>query len=177
MKDYFSKKFRNLLEGLLQKNPKRRLTLAQARSHEFFKGLNTADMLLYKVKAPIKPKIKSNLDVKHFDQKIIQQDIMALTSTTMNSNKASTFRHKEIFQDFTYNGESDGHHRLSGALKGMQPSPNTLREQDFEDEGKKTGHVKSFLQSYSASRHSVIIEEDENSHLTTSRIPTSHVVS
>mmetsp|Transcript_41673 Transcript_41673/g.63677 ORF Transcript_41673/g.63677 Transcript_41673/m.63677 type:complete len:151 (-) Transcript_41673:501-953(-) len=40
VKDYFSKDFKRLLEGLLHKNPHRRLTLGQAKAHPFFKKMN-----------------------------------------------------------------------------------------------------------------------------------------
>lgn len=40
MKDYFSKTFVSLLEGLLEKNIAKRLTLAKAKQHPFFKSID-----------------------------------------------------------------------------------------------------------------------------------------
>ena len=60
MKDFFSKEFKDLLTGLLDYNPARRLTIPQIKEHPFFKKVDW-DKVLKKNngKAPIKP-FKSN---------------------------------------------------------------------------------------------------------------------
>lgn len=39
LKDYFSKNFTNLLEGLLNKRPQKRMTIDQIKNHPFFKDI------------------------------------------------------------------------------------------------------------------------------------------
>ena len=45
MKDYFSKHFKSLLNGLLCKNPSKRLNLEKAKNPEFFSGINWDDLI------------------------------------------------------------------------------------------------------------------------------------
>lgn len=58
MKDYFSRDFVSLLEGLCSKNVKTRLTLEQAKAHPFFKKVNWNELLEKVAKAPLKTKVK-----------------------------------------------------------------------------------------------------------------------
>lgn len=67
MKDYFSKNFSSLIEGLLQKNPNHRLTIPQIKEHPFFKKVKWQDVILCQQKAPIKPKVKNEQDINNFD--------------------------------------------------------------------------------------------------------------
>lgn len=50
------------------KNPKDRLTLEQAKSHKFFKGIDWKKMENKEMKAPINPKVKTDFDVKNIDK-------------------------------------------------------------------------------------------------------------
>ena len=61
MRDFFSKEFRSLLEGLLDYNPQRRLTIAQIKTHPFFAKVDW-DKVLAKNngKPPIKPNTANN---------------------------------------------------------------------------------------------------------------------
>lgn len=74
MKDYFSKAFRSLIEGLLQKNPKFRLTIPQIKEHPFFKKVKWTEVPLCQQKPPLKPKVKNEQDISNFDKRITQMD-------------------------------------------------------------------------------------------------------
>ena len=100
MKDYFSKQFTNLLEGLLKKDPNKRLTLEQAKKHKFFADLNWDDLLAKKIKPPFKPNINSELDLKFFDKKFHSQDVLM---TFSNANTSLISANHEDFNDFSYN--------------------------------------------------------------------------
>lgn len=75
MKDWFSRDFSNLLEGLLDKNPKTRLTLDKVKKHKFFAKTNFDDIFNKKMKPPIKPTVKSEEDLRNFDKKILQENV------------------------------------------------------------------------------------------------------
>ena len=61
MKDFFSKEFKELLQGLLDYNPTRRLTIPQIKEHAFFKKMDWDKVLAKNCgKAPIKPNTSNN---------------------------------------------------------------------------------------------------------------------
>lgn len=80
MKDYFSKDFKNLLYGLLEKNSRKRLTLQRAKEHAFFKKINWEN---FEKKVGLKPPIKPNNGKKNMSVK--QQDKDTLISESMPS--------------------------------------------------------------------------------------------
>ena len=59
MKDYFSDDFKDLLEGMLDKDPLSRLNMEGVKSHPFFKKISFDDLLDKKMKPPCKPTVKS----------------------------------------------------------------------------------------------------------------------
>lgn len=61
VKDYFSKNFTSLIEGLLNKNPKSRLTIDQIKAHPFFKKTKWDEVLECTQKSPIRPKVKERV--------------------------------------------------------------------------------------------------------------------
>ena len=70
MKDYFSNNFKSLLNGLLDKNEKTRLSLSDAKQHPFFKGVNWFEVLQCSLKAPIDPKVIEADDLKNIDKQV-----------------------------------------------------------------------------------------------------------
>ena len=177
-KDYFSKNFKSLLQGLLYKNPEKRLTLEKAKQHPFFEGINWEDLLAKKLKSPLKPKIKSELDLKFFDKKFHEQDVMNQTHTTQNSliSGSCQRRQKELFHDFTYNMDFEndlrGLHHTSSRVNQIPSSSSRhnmdicIREGESSEENStsanKIKNVKSFLMSQgSVSKQSIIVEEEE----------------
>lgn len=106
MRDYFSKHFKNLIYGLLEKNPERRLTLQQAKEHPFFKGVDWNN--LGKLKAPIDPQSKNEFDVKNIDRQLLQMDIVSQQDMAQTEQSNPTYRQNKQFQleqfnKFTYN--------------------------------------------------------------------------
>lgn len=106
MKDYFSKDFKSLLSGLLEKNPRRRLTLKQCKSHPFFKKIDLDQVLKRSIKAPINPKVTAEHDLKNVDKKVLQQDLLEGSPRAANApvNRAESLRkmQDEYFNDMTY---------------------------------------------------------------------------
>ena len=70
-KEYFSSNLKNLLNGLLVKNPAKRFTLQDAKSHPFFKGINWEKILDQSAKAPINVKVKTDFDIRNIDKQIL----------------------------------------------------------------------------------------------------------
>ena len=75
MKDFFSKQFVSLLNGLMDKDVQQRLTLDEVKKHAFFKNVDWALVLEGNLKAPIIPKAKNEGDTQNIDKKIKAQDI------------------------------------------------------------------------------------------------------
>ena len=63
MPSYFSKNFKSLLDGLLAKNPRFRLTLEKVKSHAFFKGYDWEKVFNLEYKPPINPKVSRATDL------------------------------------------------------------------------------------------------------------------
>ena len=59
------------MDGLMQKNVAKRLTLDQVKKHPFFKTINWDNVISNKeLKAPIKPKVKNDGDIRNIDKQI-----------------------------------------------------------------------------------------------------------
>ena len=99
MKDYFSKDFESLLQGLCAKDVKRRMTLEQAKNHPFFKNVNWTDLVDKVAKAPLKTKVKTQFDSKNFDKDIMKQEIV---SETENQSVVESAFDKN-FHNFSFN--------------------------------------------------------------------------
>lgn len=68
MKDYFSSTFINLLNGILDKDPKTRLDLFEVKKHPFFAKISWDDVYNKRMKPPSRPTVKSELDLRNFDK-------------------------------------------------------------------------------------------------------------
>jgi len=87
MKPYFSKDFVSLLNGLLEPNVRRRMTLAGAKAHPFFKSVKWDDVTGLKQKPTYKPVIKKEGDINNVDKAIKSIDIMGVSlDSSMRSN-------------------------------------------------------------------------------------------
>jgi len=79
-KDYVS-----LVEGLLNKNPKKRLgyeSIEEVMRHSFFEGTNWEDMEKLHVKPPVSPKVSYDGDAKYFD--FYRESIVSFDFPPMN---------------------------------------------------------------------------------------------
>jgi serine/threonine protein kinase len=70
MKPYFSKEFVSLLNGLLEPNVKRRMSLEEVKVHPFFKSVNWEDIENLKQKPAIKPTVKTEGDTSNVDKTV-----------------------------------------------------------------------------------------------------------
>ena len=69
-------------------------------NHEYFKDIDWDALKKREVKPPYNPKIKSSSDVKHIDQKYLDQDIVSWTMDDTDLKKGNMMN--EMFDDFTY---------------------------------------------------------------------------
>ena len=68
--NYLTENCKNLIEGLFQKSPEKRLGFlgaASIKEHQWFKNLNWELLLQKKLNPPFIPVIKSEMDVSNFD--------------------------------------------------------------------------------------------------------------
>ena len=88
----------------MQKDVDKRLTLDQAKKHPFFKSINWDNVITKKeLKAPIKPKVKNESDIRNIDKHITKQDVMnSSLGSTFNKNHLESVNNR-FFQNFSYN--------------------------------------------------------------------------
>jgi serine/threonine protein kinase len=98
MRPEFSTVAVSLLQGLLNRNPKKRLGykgVNEIKEHEFFKGINWEDVENRKVSVPFMPVIESSSDVDNID-KVFTREMPTETPEETSALAA----HK--FDNFTY---------------------------------------------------------------------------
>ena len=89
MKDYFSSKFKDLLCGMLEKDPRTRWTLARVKQHPFFDKNSFDDILKKKTKPPSKPTVKTGDDLRNFDPKVLTEDVLQGSPQQENRRKVT----------------------------------------------------------------------------------------
>jgi len=99
---HFSPDARSLLEGFLQRDPKRRLgsgprDYLEITEHPFFKSINWNDLYEKKVEPSFKPHLQSPTDVRYFDPEFTSQ--VPRYSTTSEKLSQQTQR---VFDGFSY---------------------------------------------------------------------------
>jgi serum/glucocorticoid-regulated kinase 2 len=70
------------LEGLLQKNPKKRLGYNgpnEVKKHPWFEKTNWAALLIRAIKAPFVPILNSEVDISNFDVEFTSTEIESCT--------------------------------------------------------------------------------------------------
>ena len=105
MMPIFSEDARSLLEGFLERNPKKRLGsgkegLQDIKDHPFFAEIEWEKLLQKKIKAPFVPKIEGDLDLGNRDRVFTKE---APRETPENSDRPLR---KAKFDNFTYKGDS-----------------------------------------------------------------------
>ncbi len=124
---YLSKDAQSLLQGLLERDPTRRLgtgpdDAAEIKRHAFFKSINWDDLYQGKLPPPWKPSFTGSLDTSQFDYEFTSMPIVSPTdtkqhsrigkqsSTTANNNTGSMLLGQReadhLFKGFTYTEES-----------------------------------------------------------------------
>jgi serine/threonine protein kinase len=75
VKDYFSKDFKHLLYGVLNKDPERRMDIKEIQKHKFFKDIDWEAMdKKVGLKPPIKPKVANSLKVTNADKMVMSDE-------------------------------------------------------------------------------------------------------
>lgn len=97
---------KNLLEGLFQKNPEKRLGSGPEgakgiKEHPWFAGVNWLAIERKEIKAPFVPVVKSDIDVSNFDPEFTETPI---ESQSDNSSLKIESLHNN-YLDFTYNDD------------------------------------------------------------------------
>lgn len=115
---YLSENSKNLLRGLLEKDPTKRLgtgvdDAADIKSHPFFQEISWDELYHSSVKPPWRPSFSSSLDTSQFDSEftsmpLVSPDSCARRSQTSGliNNNAKSMDGAELFQGFTYTEES-----------------------------------------------------------------------
>ena len=96
MKDYFSKSFASLLEGLCHKDVRRRMTLSQAKKHPFFEKTDWTSLTAKIPKAPINTKVKTQSDIHNIDKHLIKQELISEHDQSVAEEMAETYKTKML---------------------------------------------------------------------------------
>ncbi|XP_064489532.1 RAC serine/threonine-protein kinase-like [Ornithodoros turicata] len=102
---------RDLLAGLLVKDPKRRLGggVADAQdimAHPFFRPINWKDLGEKKVTPPFKPQVTSDVDTRYFDQEFTGETVELTPPEAGPLNSITEESEQPYFQQFSYHGST-----------------------------------------------------------------------
>ena len=116
MYDYFSAEAWNLLHGLLERDPSKRIgDVNKIKKHPWFKKIDWKQLIERKIKAPFKPVVSSPDDTRNIDQMFLVESIRE-TMPMMNMNSFNT-RQQNHFEYFTYIGRTNSNCGLSPSTK------------------------------------------------------------
>ncbi|XP_067126460.1 RAC serine/threonine-protein kinase [Centruroides vittatus] len=102
---------KNLLSGLLIKDPKKRLgggpdDAKEIMIHSFFRGMNWQDLLEKKVTPPFKPQVTSDTDTRYFDQEFTGESVELTPPDHGPLNSITEELEQPYFQQFSFHGSS-----------------------------------------------------------------------
>ncbi|KAJ3108066.1 hypothetical protein HDU97_002301 [Phlyctochytrium planicorne] len=105
----FSEKAQDLVRGLLERDPKKRLGAGpedaeDIKRHRYFSDVDWEKLLKKQVKPPFKPKVESEMDTSNFDP-VFTDNMMPVDSLPNNSAPLSETI-QQNFKGFTYTDES-----------------------------------------------------------------------
>ena len=109
---YISLEAKSLLEGLLTRDPEKRLGSGSGgsesvKNHPFFKDINWDKLMKKEIDAPFKPKVKGEMDTGEIDEAFT-----ALTpkDSLVENSLTETMKRENNFDGFTYaaTGDMDG---------------------------------------------------------------------
>jgi serine/threonine protein kinase len=117
--NYLSPHVKDLLKGLLHRNPAERLGAgingAQAiKKHPWFRSIDWEKLERKEVSTPFKPHLSSLLDMRYFDQQLAAEQPML----SVCSVRATSELDQRIFAGFSYDGDHDLTARLSLLASG-----------------------------------------------------------
>lgn len=97
-----SQNAKNLIEGLLKKDPSRRLgTTSKVRDHPWFADVNWDALLQKLYEAPFVPKFSNEADLQHFDPEFTEIPIHSM------SMSGGTLQQFKTYEDFTYDADKE----------------------------------------------------------------------
>ena len=103
---YLSTPARSLLQGLLEKQPERRLGTisgaAEIKNHPWFSSINWTDLVQKKIASPFKPNCDQNFGVSNFDDEFTNMPPDSIET----NNEGTLPRH---YEGFSWEGNSDSH--------------------------------------------------------------------
>ena len=104
MKPYFSEEASNLLRGLMEQDPSKRIGSSEEDAkeimrHGFFATIDWLKLAKRELAAPFKPKITSDDDYKNFDPMFLNEDVKDTPADAIIDKKASNF------DGFTFNAD------------------------------------------------------------------------
>jgi len=100
---HFSPEAQSLLEGLLTRDPEKRLGVGDPqilRNHPFFKGLDWVKLYSRELTPPFKPKVKSDADLTQIDPVFTQEQ--PIDSLVVGNALNKKGEHGDAFNNFTY---------------------------------------------------------------------------
>ncbi|KAH8346058.1 hypothetical protein KR067_000418, partial [Drosophila pandora] len=120
---------RNLLAGLLAKDPKKRLgggkdDVKEIQAHPFFASINWTDLVQKKIEPPFKPQVTSDTDTRYFDKEFTGESV-ELTPPDPTGPLGS-IAEEPLFPQFSYQGDmastlgTASHISTSTSLASMQ---------------------------------------------------------
>ncbi|KAH8361895.1 hypothetical protein KR200_007129 [Drosophila serrata] len=120
---------KNLLAGLLVKDPKMRLgggkdDVKEIQAHPFFASINWTDLVLKKIQPPFKPQVTSDTDTRYFDKEFTGESV-ELTPPDPTGPLGS-IAEEPLFPQFSYQGDmastlgTSSHISTSTSLASMQ---------------------------------------------------------
>lgn len=152
MKDYFSNKFKSLLEGLLSISVKSRFCLTRAKQHPFFASIDWDKLIQKQIKPPIKPKVVEG-DIKNFKKEVTRMNMLEESSVGTEYQQSMT-QSNNPFAKFTYNEEklpmmSSGYLRSSNGSREVSPGlPPDLRTESNMDLSFKRETIEMIIEDH-----------------------------
>jgi len=117
---HFSPEARSLLEGLLERDPSRRLGAGpddaeEIKRHPFFASINWTDLFERRVEPPTKPHLKTATDVSNFDPEFTNQIAMDSYTGAQISDA-----NQMAFQGFSYVAPEESDYRKQSQARRAQ---------------------------------------------------------
>ncbi|CAG9764645.1 unnamed protein product [Ceutorhynchus assimilis] len=118
-----SEEARNLLSGLLIKDPTKRLgggpdDAKQIMAHPFFDSINWRDLELKKIPPPFKPHVTSDIDTRYFDQEFTDESV-ELTPPDSTGPLGSIEEEPQYFPQFSFQDLSSTLAYVSGSMASV----------------------------------------------------------
>jgi classical protein kinase C len=104
MKEFFSPEAKSLLQGLLERDPNKRLgsstqDASDIMGHPFFRDINWDDLRAKRITPAYKPYTSGPEDCRNIDMMFLNEKVQE----TPDTNMALADKKKTQFQGFTYN--------------------------------------------------------------------------